>query len=149
MRLEDDNVTMFGAWASSHYGSEAMFGPKLAWKGESKSNSGFFHSKRENKPWLRIQLNKPVILSSVIIVNRKDCCGARLRNLELRGGMKNHLLNAVIGRFRGPGRTKGVHKIQLQYPTKVQFLSFQLMMNAGVLQINGIKLSCKKRKYHL
>ena len=124
-----------------------MWGPQLAWKGSSTpGGTGFFHSQGEGKPWLRIKLNRAVVISSVTITNRLDCCGERLRNLEIRGGMKRlFLTNPVIGKFKGPGTTGGVHKIQVT-PSKVLYLSFQQTGNAHVLQINGIKLGFAKGK---
>ena len=137
-----DELTAVNAWSSS-YLDKALHGPQLAWRGDSSNNSGFFHSNQENNPWLRIQLNKPTTVTSVTIINRKDCCGERLKNLELRGGMKNDLTNPVIGEFKGPGKTKGVHHITLEKPTKILYLTFQLKMNAAILQVNGIRLNTK------
>ena len=102
---------------------------------------GFFQSMKEDKPWLRIQLNRPTSVFSVSIINRRDCCGERLRNLQLRGGNKSDLTNEVLGLFKGPGATGGVHVIRLKRPAIVEYLSFQLMMDAAVLQINGVRLN--------
>ena len=78
-------------------------------------------------------------ITSVTITNRKDGWGERLKDVELRGGTKNDLTNLVIGCFAGPGTTGGVHKILLDRPVTVKFLSFQIK-SQGTLQINGIKL---------
>ena len=125
------------AWSSSIYtDNKDGWGPQLAWDEDSK----VFHSKPEDKPWLRIQLNRPTTITSVTIVNRKECCGDRLKNLAIRGGMSNDLTNPVIGQFMGPGTTGGRYEIVLNNPLKVLYLSFQLKDNGGILQIDGIKL---------
>ena len=41
------------------------------------SNGNFFHSVKEDNPWLKVQLNKPTVVYSVTVGNRKDCCGDR------------------------------------------------------------------------
>ena len=53
----------------------------FSWKGGSYTNEGFFHSSYEYKPWLLIQIPS-VQLYSVTTVNRKDCCGDHLVDLE-------------------------------------------------------------------
>ena len=108
----------------------------------STSSSGFFLSREEGKPWLMIELNKPTTITSVTVINRKDCCGEKLLGLAIRGGMKNDSTNAIIGRFKGPGRTKGVHRIPLTRPTKAKYLMFQLEGGSTMaLQVNGIRLN--------
>ena len=37
----------------------------------------FFHTKEEESPWLEIDLEKPVSVSAVDVLNRTDCCGDR------------------------------------------------------------------------
>ena len=135
-----DEVVAVNAWSSSHINNKEDYGPQLAWKGGSTNSKGFFHSQQENNPWLTVELNRPVTISSVTITNRKDCCGERLKNLEIRGGMKNDVTNPVIGEFKGPGTTGGVYIIPLKKPSEVLFLKFQQKMSNAVLQINGIQV---------
>ena len=147
--LSGDEVVAVNAWSSSHYGNKADYGAQLAWKGGSTNNKGFFHSKEENNPWLIIELNRPVNISAVTITNREDCCGERLKNLEVRGGMTNEtndVTNPVIGEFKGPGTTGGVHLIPLKKPSEILFLKFQLKSSNAVLQINGINVRYDRGK---
>ena len=135
---------MVNAWSSSYHGRRSSNGPQLAWRGGSIHRYGFFRSRQENNPWLRIELSRPAVLTSVIIINRKDCCGERLKNLEISGGMKNDLTNPVIGEFKGPGTTEGKHFIPLKGPTEVSYMTFQLKMRMGILQLNGIRFTEKR-----
>ena len=130
---------VINATSSSFIGP--LYGPEYAWKGGSHDNTGFFHSTYEHNPWLLIQI--PLSrLYSVTIINRKDCCGERLVNLEVRAGVSPGLTNEVVGRFAGPGFTGGVHLIKFDRVVMVQYLSFQIMGN-GNLQVNGIRVNQK------
>ena len=71
-------ITSIGAWASSSLTSYHL--PQFAWKGTDEViSTGFFHSREENNPWLRIQLNRNETITSVSVRNRLDCCGDRLQ----------------------------------------------------------------------
>ena len=105
------------------------------------THTGFFNSKREDDPWLRIQLNRKETITSVTIRNRLDCCGERLQNLEVRAGTKNDNTNEIVGRFAGPGVTGAKHVVQFTKPVVADFLTFQLKKKNGELQINGIYLN--------
>jgi hypothetical protein len=40
-------------------------------------NQILFHTKEDDSPWLRIDLERPTRIASVDILNRQDCCGER------------------------------------------------------------------------
>ena len=101
----------------------------------------FYHMKRINS-------NQHTSSTSVTIVNRKDGYGERLKELEVRGGMNNDLTNPVIGQFKGPGTTGGVHSIPFKVPTLLRFISFQ-MKTQDYLQINGIGLCYSEGRFNL
>ena len=64
------------------------YSPKFAIDGKiSHDSKNFFHSKDEMFPWLEVKLPSTTMISSVTIVNRKDCCGDRFRNVEVRAGL--------------------------------------------------------------
>ena len=128
------------AWSSSTYNSNLL--PKFAWRGnDAVTNTGFFHSAREDNPWLRIQLNRRAYITSVTIRNRLDNYGDRLENLEVRAGTKNDNTNEIVGHFKGPGVTGGRHVVQFTKPVVANFLTFQIKKKNAVLQINGIYLN--------
>lgn len=43
----------------------------------------FFHTQEEERPWLEIDLGTPQLVSSVRVVNRKDCCRERATPLAV------------------------------------------------------------------
>ena len=132
-------ITAIDAQASSIWkGREAKF----ALMGNDQPGTvGIFHSEGEDNPWLRIKLNRKVIISSVTIRNRLDCCGERLVNLEVRAGTKYDLTNEVVGTFAGPGATGQKHLIQFSKWVFADVLTFQLKKKNEALQINGIYLN--------
>ena len=83
----------------------------------SKYGFGYFHSAVEPYPWLMIRLNKGIILSGITIHNRHDCCGDRLKAIEIRAGEElideDHSgpieENTKCGQFDGPGETGFQH----------------------------------------
>ena len=121
------------AWASSWF--NAAHHPKFAWSAGPR----YFHSARENNPWVRVQLNEPTKIKSVTVGNRKDH-GGRLRNLEIRAGMKNDLTNEIVGKFKGPGRDGAKHVILLREEVTALYISFQIKVKE-ILQIRGIWLN--------
>ena len=127
-------ITSIDAWASSIHKNLL---PKFAWNG----GNNFFHSKKEDNPWLRIQLNRKETITSVTVRNRLDCCGKQLENLEVRAGTKNDTTNEIVGTFEGPGVTGGRHVVQFIKSVVADFLTFQLMKKNGILQISGIYLN--------
>ena len=138
--LITDELTSIGAWASSTYGNKRK--PIFAWRGTDEAGStGFFHSKQEDNPWLRIQLNRKETITSVTIRNPLHCCGERLENLEVRAGTKNDNTNEIVGTFAGPGVTGGRHVVRFTKPVVADFLTFQLKKQPAILQINGIYLN--------
>ena len=131
------------AWGSSILnGNAGNWGPMNAWKGSSKTSTKFFHSNMQVNPWVRFQLNKVTVITSVTIVNRWDCCGNRLRNIQVRAGMANNINNPVVGTFKGPGKSKGVYVIRLTKAVRARYIVI-LMKGKGYLQVNGIRLNEK------
>ena len=102
------------------------FPPKQAIDGNIAK--GFIsHNHPEFLPWLMVKLTnqyKTVNLQKVKIFNRKDCCGSKLRNIEVRAGTTKLLStqrgkitdNIWCGEFKGPGGTKGEYVINCNPP---------------------------------
>ena len=138
-------IVAIKAWSSSIYGGKSnvkKFGPMLGWTGNSKTSSGEFISQMQVNPWVRFQLNKVTWLTSVTIINRWNCCGNRLRNIQIRAGMKNGINNLVVGTFNGPGKSKGVYIIRLAKKVRARYVVI-FMKGKGYLQVNGIRLNQK------
>jgi len=48
-------------------------------------------TQRANQPWWRVDLGREEPVSELYIVNRGDCCGARLENFEIRVGKSDYI----------------------------------------------------------
>ena len=157
-----NDVMGFEARGSSVYGKNNLhnWGPKFAIDGEVSNNDYFyFHSDHEMHPWLEVRFPSPVLISSVTIINRKNGCWARLRNVEVRAGMtpvpdgfterdrghdsnKKLQVNNQCGHFEGPSRgfvSEG-HTIVFDRPTLAQYVTLQIL-DKEYLQINGLKIN--------
>ena len=157
-----NDVMGFEARGSSVYGMNNFhnWGPKFAIDGEVSNNDCFyFHSDLEMHPWLEVRFPSPVLISSVTIINRKNGCWARLRNVEVRAGMtpvpdgftardrghhsnKKLQVNNQCGHFEGPARgfvSEG-HTIVFDRPTLAQYVTLQIL-DKEYLQINGLKIN--------
>jgi len=134
------NADLISVTSSSVYGDHKKnWGPQLAWAGVSNTGLGYFHSKLESNPWIQFHTTL-VELSSVTIINRKDCCGERLKNLEVRAGMLAGLGNKVVGTFKGPGTTGGKTVIVFKKAVVAKYITLQIK-GKGTLQVNGIRLN--------
>ncbi len=125
------------AWSSSVLSNS--YTPMNGWATTIKSGV-LFISKKEENPWVRFQLNRDTVITSITVVNRKDCCGQRLMNLEIRAGMENNTNNQVVGFFKGPGETNKEYTIRLAKEVNAGYISIQ-MKATEILQINGLKLN--------
>jgi hypothetical protein len=67
---------------SSIYCGDWCHGAEKCIDGDTESD--MCHTKDENAPWLAIEFSDQVDVLSVTIYNRKDCCGDRFRNAEVR-----------------------------------------------------------------
>ena len=117
-----------------------------AWYADSRFTLGdgehhFFRSENERNPWIRLQLNKRIIITSVTVHNPKTKTSNRLRNLEVRAGLRNDLTNQIIGIFFGPGKRGYAYVIRSPSHILAEFISFQSKINKTSLQIEGIVLN--------
>ena len=68
------------------------------------------HTKKDLTPWISIDYGTIVIVERVEIFNRRDCCGDRTRNVDVRisdelptSGDQMFSGGTLLGRFAGPG----------------------------------------------
>ena len=96
-----------------------------------------------------IRLNQGIILSGITIHNRQDCCGDRLKAIEIRAGedliADDHSgpieENTKCGTFDGPGRTGGVHTIICDRPIAARIVTIQIKRPGNqVLNLDEIQL---------
>lgn len=142
------------AISSSTYGRDLRtYGPQHAIdyrvqkRGDAAVNR-IFHSAEETYPWLMVELTNTVDLQSVQIFNRADCCGDRLRDIEVRAGttkispdFRGRITNNIeCGTFAGPGADGANYNITCYPPIKANVVTIQIV-SSGVqlLQINEVE----------
>ena len=74
------------------------------------ANADFCHTENEPTPWLAIDYGTTVTVQKVEIFNRRQCCGDRTQNVEVRiadvlpaSGSQMFTGGILLGRFVGPG----------------------------------------------
>eukprot|EP00091_Calanus_sinicus_P014137 TRINITY_DN31526_c0_g1_i1.p1 TRINITY_DN31526_c0_g1~~TRINITY_DN31526_c0_g1_i1.p1 ORF type:complete len:115 (-),score=13.16 TRINITY_DN31526_c0_g1_i1:33-377(-) len=74
--------------ASSILREEARFLPYFAINGNiSKEDTDFLHTNDDDHSFVQLKMSEPQMVAGVEIFNRVDCCGDRLKNVEIRGGL--------------------------------------------------------------
>ena len=90
--------------------------------------------------WLQVELTHPGLVQTVIIINRKDCCGDRLKSVEVRVGPneatktgESHILrNSLCGRYSGPGSNGEIVNITCSAAIEGKYVTVQIMENIQV-----------------
>ena len=123
------------------------FGPHLAVDGKiSTAKVDFYVSAKEDYPWLQIRLASPQVIAGLVIVNRYDSYGERLKNVEIRAGLapvpngfKGLLtVNKKVGSFPGPGGSGQTHIINFAADTTAQYVTIQIRDRSAILQLNEV-----------
>ena len=126
-----------------HEHSSGLFPAEKAIDGDT---SNFFHTSNGNGegypyPWLRVDLMNVGRVQRVIIFNRKDCCGGRLKDLEVRVGptevkkSKDHPIteNSVCGIYSGPGSNGQRIVIDCVEAIESRYITLQLMSSENTI----------------
>ena len=143
----NDFSGLFSARASSELNRD--FVPSYAIDGKISSISQYFyHSKKEDYPWLQLALPESVI-SGVKIVTRVSCCKERFQNIEVRAGMdsvevgfKGRLkVNTKVGFYTGPPSTNG-QTITITFDKTVlaKYITIQHTGQKAILEVNEVTL---------
>ena len=117
---------------------------------DDQINGNFYHSEYEDFPWYQYQLPEKKNISGLTLVNREDCCGERMHNVEIRVGLDAATdankglplsnINHLCGVFPGPGVTGGSYKIICENgPIETEYVTIQIM-GKEYLQISEIEL---------
>ncbi|XP_061187403.1 fucolectin-like [Saccostrea echinata] len=61
----------------------------------------FSHTNTEKSPWLRIDLGRNYEIHEIEVFTRKDCCGGRLHDVDVKVGKRPYLMG-FCGHFSGP-----------------------------------------------
>ena len=115
----------------------------------------FFHSNDNEKnknPWLQVELKEICVIHSIIVFNRKNCCGERTKNMRVGVGFTKFVKgmetldlrkNEVCATYEGPGKNGEEISIHCKAPMRGQYVSVQLMqtsnaiLNLGEIEIYG------------
>ena len=132
-----------------------MWGPKYAIDGLlSHTSTQFFHSRLEDNPWLQLSFSQTTMLTGIVITNRMDGHGERLKGVIVRAGL--HPLdrslrgiinvNYICGVFEGPGETGKLHTINCSSPITAKYVTLQIVGKDARLQINELDILSRDRK---
>ena len=112
----------------------------------SKISKHFFHSMYEHFPWLELAMSVQNIVGVKIVA--RDCCGSRLKNLEVRAGMervpdnlpaskKRLTLNTMVAKFKGPVRPLKPYQICFHKLVCAKYITLQII-GTSILEINEV-----------
>ena len=94
------------------------------------------HSKSEMAPWLALDFGRQVSVGRVVLHNRGDCCGDRLRNVDVRvsdtlpqTGSRKFTGGTLLGSFTGPSQDGRKEEIKSSTERKGRYVVVQI--NAG------------------
>ena len=134
------------ATSSSIYKSE--YAPEHAIDGIVDSGYNIFIGANETYPWLQVELINIVDLQSIQIFNRANCCGDRLRDIEVRAGttktspnFRGRIINnAECGTFTGPGADGVNYNITCHAPIRANVVTIQIVgSDVHILQISEVE----------
>ena len=92
--------------------------------------------------------NQPTRIEGVEIYNRQDCCGNRLKSVEVRVGKQTIdanfngkiTANSLCGTFVGPGVNAGVHTVTCNPPIVGNIVTLQIVESGNqVLQLDEVE----------
>ncbi|CAC5358024.1 unnamed protein product [Mytilus coruscus] len=92
-------------WRSKYAASKAVDGKEKT----------FTVTKNENNAYWSVDLRKTVNVKQINIINRKDCCGNRLKNIVVTVGQNPHGMK-LCNNFKGPGKTGQIIMITCKRP---------------------------------
>ena len=135
-----------------------VWGPEYAIDGKiSKGNDEFFHSEVEDYPWIQLELEMcDQELSGITIVARSDCCADRLKNIEVRAGMRSVPdgfkgrwgVNTQAAVFAGPATEGQFYRINFGRKIQAKYITIQSLDKGVSLEINEVMLA-SEGKYFL
>ena len=101
----------------------------------------------EIDPWLQIELEYVAAINTVIIYNRRHCCGDRMKNVALRVGLTKFTKgmeldnNEICATYEGPGSDGEEIIINCSSTMIGQYVSVHLMLDTpGILNFSEIMI---------
>ena len=143
-------LSLGSVYASSTLQSDSdKWGPHLAIDGKySSTNEGLYISENETYPWHMRMFDQPMRLVGVKIYNRKDCCGNRLKSVEVRAGKQiidanfngKIKANTLCGTFDGPGVDRGVYTVTCLHPIEANIVTLQIVESGHqILELDEVE----------
>nr|AGT40149.1 fucose-binding lectin [Trachidermus fasciatus] len=118
-----ENVALRGKASQSNRYEHAFGGAYTAIDGNRESNfhsGSCTHTDEETNPWWRVDLLESYIVTSIIVINRGDCCDNRLNGAEIHVGNSlkdNGAANPVVGTIP---RTNSARPFTLTFTERVE-----------------------------
>ena len=104
-------ATLSSAKNPDYEAAKCIDGRTLGPDDSQSENPDLCQTKEETEPWLAIDYGKKVTVEKVELFNRRDCCGERTRNVDIRVSDELPSSNFsqmfsggnLFGHFAGPG----------------------------------------------
>ncbi|KAK3108454.1 hypothetical protein FSP39_008237 [Pinctada imbricata] len=85
------------------------------------------HTMKEARPYWYVDLGQEYCLKYVEIVNRGDCCHARLHDVEVTVAGSNKNFTKRCGFFKGPGSASQIIVLQCPKGTRGRYVKLQII----------------------
>ena len=140
--INSEKVGVLPIKESTALSEHPLYGPENAVDNDTDT----FFASSDNatiNAWIQLELKNAGSVRSVQITNREDCCGQRLKNMEVRFGntsvMKTEQVpissNTVCGSFGGPGSDGELIVIDCNQTVEGKYVTIQTLDDT-VTQIN-------------
>ena len=132
---------------SSSVHKSGNYNPDKAIDNDIENTFHSLTSPADMNPWLQIELEYVANVDHVIIHNRKDCCGKRMKNVALRVGLTKFTKGMELQNdetcaiYDGPGSDGEKIIISCSREMKGQYVSIHRMENTpAILNLNEIMI---------
>ncbi|XP_063442671.1 uncharacterized protein LOC134722967 [Mytilus trossulus] len=98
----------------------------------------FTHTKNQKNAYWSVDLGKIVNVKQINIINRKDCCGHRLKNIVVTVGLNLHKMKHCSN-FKGPGKNGQVIVLTCKTPISGRYVKI-LRSGKGILSLAEVKV---------
>ncbi|XP_071172918.1 uncharacterized protein [Mytilus edulis] len=98
----------------------------------------FTHTKNQNNPYWSVDLGKTVSVKQINIINRKDCCGNRLKNIAVTVGVNLNKMKHCSN-FKGPGKNGQVIVLTCKTPISGRYVKI-LRSGKGYLSLAEVQV---------
>ncbi|VDI25850.1 Hypothetical predicted protein, partial [Mytilus galloprovincialis] len=104
----------------------------------------FTHTKNQKNPYWSVDLGKTVIVKQINIINRKNCCGNRLKNIAVTVGVNMNKMKHCSN-FKGPGKNGQFIVLTCKTPISGRYVKI-LRSGKGFLSLAEVQVMGHTRK---